>query len=125
MDVHVNLSRVHFVCADMFPALYCRFNAYRFLANILETILQPLLDRMEVIEVSGYEKSMVAERYVAPQAKVASGLKDADVLLDPTAVDVFSKYYCRESGAGNLKRRIQERTSCVCRANVIGAALIR
>jgi len=79
---------------------------------------------MQVIEISGYEKSMVAERYVAPQ-EVASGLKDADVVLDPTAVDVFSKYYCRESGVGNLKRRIQERTSCVCRANVIGAALIR
>jgi Lon-like ATP-dependent protease len=123
MDVHVNLSRVHFVCAGMFPALYCRFNAYRFLANILDTT-QPLLDRMQVIEISGYEKSMVAERYVAPQ-EVASGLKDADVVLDPTAVDVFSKYYCRESGVGNLKRRIQERTSCVCRANVIGAALIR
>jgi Lon-like ATP-dependent protease len=66
---------------------------------------------MEVIEVSGYvseEKSMIAERYLGPQAKEASGLKDADVMLDPTAVDVLIKYYCRESGVRNLKKHIDK-----------------
>ena len=94
-----------------FPALYCRFNAYGFLANILDTIPPPLLDRMEVIEVSGYvseEKSMIAERYLGPQAKKASGLEDADVVLDPTSVDVLIKYYCRESGVRNLKKHIDK-----------------
>jgi len=66
---------------------------------------------MEVIEVSGYvseEKSMIAERYLGPQAKKASGLEDADVVLDPTSVDVLIKYYCRESGVRNLKKHIDK-----------------
>jgi len=66
---------------------------------------------MEVIEVSGYvseEKSMIAERYLGPQAKEASGLKDADVLLDPASVEVLIKYYCRESGVRNLKKHIDK-----------------
>ena len=80
-------------------------------ANVLDTIPAPLLDRMEVIEVSGYvseEKSMIAERYLGPQAKEASGLKDADVVLDPASVDVLIKYYCRESGVRNLKKHIDK-----------------
>ncbi|KAI0300794.1 ATP-dependent protease La [Russula brevipes] len=95
MDVPVDLSRVLFVCT----------------ANILDTIPAPLLDRMEVIEVSGYvseEKSMIAERYLGRQAKEASGLKDADVVLDPATVDVLIKYYCRESGVRNLKKHIDK-----------------
>ena len=66
---------------------------------------------MEVIEVSGYvseEKSMIAERYLGPQAKEASGLKDTDVVLDPASVDVLIKYYCRESGVRNLKKHIDK-----------------
>ena len=81
------------------------------LANNLDTIPAPLLDRMEVIEVSGYvseEKSVIADRYLGPQAKEASGLKDADVLLEPSAVDVLIKYYCRESGVRNLKKHIEK-----------------
>ncbi len=92
-------------------ALCGQSNAYMFLANILDTIPAPLLDRMEVIEVSGYvseEKSMIAERYLGPQAKEASGLKDADVVLDPASVDVLIKYYCRESGVRSLKKHIDK-----------------
>lgn len=78
---------------------------------MLDTIPPPLLDRMEVIEVSGYvseEKSMIAERYLGPQAKKASGLENADVVLDPASVDVLIKYYCRESGVRNLKKHIDK-----------------
>ncbi|KAJ7111840.1 ATP-dependent protease La [Mycena epipterygia] len=95
MDVPVDLSRVLFVCT----------------ANNLDTIPAPLLDRMEVLEVSGYvseEKAQIASQYLGPQAKEASGLKDADVLLDPRAVDVLIKYYCRESGVRNLKKHIEK-----------------
>ena len=81
------------------------------IANNLDTIPAPLLDRMEVIEASGYvseEKSMIAEKYLGPQAREASGLKNADVLLDPASVDVLIKYYCRESGVRNLKKHIEK-----------------
>ncbi|KAG6887797.1 ATP-dependent Lon protease pim1 [Termitomyces sp. T32_za158] len=95
MDVPVDLSRVLFVCT----------------ANNLETIPAPLLDRMEVLEVSGYvseEKAVIAERYLAPQAREASGLGMANVVLDREAVDVLIKYYCRESGVRNLKKHIEK-----------------
>lgn len=95
MDVPVDLSRVLFVCT----------------ANNLDTIPAPLLDRMEVLEVSGYvseEKCVIAEKYLGPQAKEASGLKGADVVLEPSTVDVLIKYYCRESGVRNLKKHIDK-----------------
>ena len=78
---------------------------------MLDTIPAPLLDRMEVLEVSGYvseEKAQIASRYLGPQAKEASGLKEADVELDPAAVDMLIKYYCRESGVRNLKKHIDK-----------------
>lgn len=80
-------------------------------ANNLDTIPAPLLDRMEVLEVSGYvseEKCVIAEKYLGPQAKEASGLKDTDVVLEPSTVDVLIKYYCRESGVRNLKKHIDK-----------------
>ncbi|TFK99377.1 ATP-dependent protease La [Pterulicium gracile] len=95
MDVPVDLSRVLFVCT----------------ANNLDTIPAPLLDRMEVLEVSGYvadEKAVIADKYLGPQAKEASGLKDADVILEPSAIDILIKYYCRESGVRNLKKHIEK-----------------
>ena len=69
------------------------------------------MDRMEVLEVSGYvseEKAVIADKYLGPQAKEASGLKDADVQLEPAAIDVLIKYYCRESGVRNLKKHIDK-----------------
>ncbi|EJU04949.1 ATP-dependent protease La [Dacryopinax primogenitus] len=98
MDVPVDLSRVLFVCT----------------ANVLDTIPAPLLDRMEVLEVSGYvadEKSVIADKYLAPQAREASGLKDVDVTLEPAAIDSLIKYYCRESGVRNLKKHIDKACS--------------
>lgn len=64
-----------------------------------------------MLEVSGYvseEKCKIAEQYLGPQAKEASGLKDADVQLDPSAIDVLIKYYARESGVRNLKKHIEK-----------------
>lgn len=95
MDVPVDLSRVLFVCT----------------ANNLDTIPAPLLDRMEVLEVSGYvseEKSAIADRYLGPQAKESSGLGSADVVLEKEAVEMLIKYYCRESGVRNLKKHIEK-----------------
>jgi Lon-like ATP-dependent protease len=95
MDVPVDLSKVLFVCT----------------ANVLDTIPGPLLDRMEVIELSGYiaeEKAAIAEKYLAPTAKTAAGLENVHVNLTPEAIDMLIKNYCRESGVRNLKKHIDK-----------------
>jgi ATP-dependent Lon protease len=95
MDVPVDLSRVLFVCT----------------ANTLDTIPAPLLDRMEVMEVSGYvtdEKVAIASKYLAPQAKDGAGLKDANVQLLPEAINDLIRYYARESGVRRLKQHIEK-----------------
>ncbi|KAL8705284.1 MAG: hypothetical protein Q9201_001615 [Fulgogasparrea decipioides] len=95
MDVPVDLSKVLFVCT----------------ANMTDTIPRPLLDRMEMIELSGYvadEKMAIAERYLAPAAKELSGLKDVAVTLDEAAIEELIKSYCRESGVRNLKKQIEK-----------------
>ncbi|PGH03717.1 ATP-dependent protease La [Helicocarpus griseus UAMH5409] len=95
MDVPVDLSKVLFVCT----------------ANMTDTIPRPLLDRMEMIELSGYvadEKMAIAERYLAPSAKEMSGLKNVDVQLEKDAIEELIKSYCRESGVRNLKKQIEK-----------------
>ncbi|KAA6414746.1 MAG: ATP-dependent protease La [Lasallia pustulata] len=95
MDVPVDLSKVLFVCT----------------ANMTDTIPRPLLDRMEMIELSGYvadEKMAIAERYLAPAAKELSGLKNVDVALQKNAIEELIKSYCRESGVRNLKKQIEK-----------------
>ncbi|TPX14995.1 uncharacterized protein E0L32_004825 [Thyridium curvatum] len=95
MDVPVDLSKVLFVCT----------------ANMTDTIPRPLLDRMEVIRLSGYvsdEKMAIAEKYLAPAAKEMAGLKDADVQMSEDAIEELIKYYCRESGVRNLKKQIEK-----------------
>lgn len=95
MDVPVDLSKVLFVCT----------------ANMTDTIPRPLLDRMELIELSGYvadEKMAIAERFLAPAAKDMSGLKDVDVGLSKDAIEELINRYCRESGVRNLKKQIEK-----------------
>ena len=95
MDVPVDLSKVLFVCT----------------ANMTDTIPRPLLDRMELIELSGYvsdEKMAIAERFLAPAAKDLSGLKDVDVALNKDAIEELINKYCRESGVRNLKKHIEK-----------------
>ena len=95
MDLPVDLSKVLFVCT----------------ANMTDTIPRPLLDRMELIELSGYvadEKMAIAERFLAPAAKDLSGLWDADVALNKDAIEELINKYCRESGVRNLKKQIEK-----------------
>jgi Lon-like ATP-dependent protease len=95
MDVPVDLSKVLFVCT----------------ANVTDTIPRPLLDRMELIELSGYvadEKMAIAEKYLAPAARELTGLKDVDVNLEKEAIEELIKSYCRESGVRNLKKQIEK-----------------
>lgn len=95
MDVPIDLSKVLFVCT----------------ANVLDTIPGPLLDRMEVIQLSGYisdEKVAIASRYLAPTAKEAAGLEGTNVTLHDDAIEALIKNYCRESGVRNLKKQIDK-----------------
>lgn len=95
MDVPVDLSKVLFVCT----------------ANMTDTIPRPLLDRMEVIRLSGYvsdEKMAIADKYLGPAAKELAGLKGADVTLSDDAIQELIKSYCRESGVRNLKKQIEK-----------------
>lgn len=95
MDIPIDLSKVLFVCT----------------ANTLSTIPGPLLDRMEVIEISGYiedEKIKIAEKYLAPEAKKNTGLENVNVELSESAIRALIKNYCRESGVRNLKKQIDK-----------------
>ncbi|WZL74128.1 endopeptidase La [Clostridiaceae bacterium 35-E11] len=78
-------------------------------ANSLGTIPRPLLDRMEVIEVSGYteeEKLNIAQRYLLPKQKKEHGLKENHLHLSEQTIRDVINYYTRESGVRNLERQL-------------------
>jgi ATP-dependent Lon protease len=78
-------------------------------ANNLDTIPQPLLDRMEIIYVSSYletEKLQIARRHLVPKQLEAHGLDDKKVFIDDSALLELIRYYCREAGVRNLEREI-------------------
>ena len=78
-------------------------------ANSTETIPRPLLDRMEVIEVSGYteeEKVKIAQKYLVPKQMKAHGLKKKNFAISEKAIRDLINYYTRESGVRNLEREI-------------------
>ncbi|AFM43183.1 ATP-dependent proteinase [Desulfosporosinus acidiphilus SJ4] len=78
-------------------------------ANTLDTIPRPLLDRMEVISISGYtedEKVNIAKRYLVPKQKKAHGLKEDVLSVDEEMLLKIIQNYTRESGVRNLERQI-------------------
>ncbi|GIX69369.1 lon protease homolog, mitochondrial [Caerostris extrusa] len=90
-----DLSKVLFICT----------------ANVIDTIPEPLRDRMEIIAVSGYvaeEKIAIAEQYLIPQARVSTGVKEDQVTLNTDALQKLIKSYCRESGVRNLQKHIEK-----------------
>lgn len=95
LDVPVDLSKVLFICT----------------ANVLDTIPEPLRDRMELIEMSGYvaeEKVAIAKQYLIPQAKKDSGVTDDNIDIHENALTTLIKSYCRESGVRNLQKHIEK-----------------
>ena len=77
-------------------------------ANSLN-IPQALLDRMEIIRLSGYtedEKVAIAERYLVPKQVKANGLKEGELQVQESAVRDIVRYYTRESGVRSLDREI-------------------
>ena len=78
-------------------------------ANTTSTIPRPLLDRMEVIEISSYteeEKVMIAERYLVPKMIAENGLKKSQLNITESAIRDMIEYYTREAGVRNLERMI-------------------
>ncbi|XP_067086078.1 lon protease homolog, mitochondrial isoform X1 [Osmerus mordax] len=95
LDVPVDLSKVLFICT----------------ANVTDTIPEPLRDRMEMINVSGYvaqEKLAIAERYLVPQLRAQCGLTEEKTAISSEALNLLIKQYCRESGVRNLQKQVEK-----------------
>ncbi|KRZ08674.1 Lon protease -like protein, mitochondrial [Trichinella zimbabwensis] len=95
LDVAVDLSKVLFICT----------------ANVINTIPEPLRDRMEMIEVSGYvaeEKLNIAKKYLIPQTMAECGIKDGIISIENNSLELLIKQYCRESGVRNLRKQIEK-----------------
>jgi ATP-dependent Lon protease len=83
-------------------------------ANTLETIPPPLLDRMEIIQLSGYtegEKVAIAKGYLIPRQVRENGLRSGEVSFTSDALKTIINLYTREAGVRNLERRI----GAICR----------
>ncbi|KAJ8108459.1 hypothetical protein ONZ43_g6419 [Nemania bipapillata] len=87
-------------------------------ANSLDTIPGPLLDRMEILEFSGYttlEKRHIASRHLVPKQIRVNGLQEDQVKFSDEVVSKIIESYTRESGVRNLEREI----GSVCRAKAV------
>ena len=95
LEVDYDLSKVMFIAT----------------ANNLNTIPGPLLDRMELIEVSGYiteEKIEIAKRHLIPKEMENVGLKKGDIKLNKAAIEYIIENYTRESGVRELSKKISK-----------------
>ena len=78
-------------------------------ANDIQNIPRPLLDRMEVIEISSYtenEKFHIAKEHLVPKQKKANGLKEAQLVIEDEALMEVISGYTREAGVRSLERQI-------------------
>lgn len=92
-------------------------------ANTTETIPRPLLDRMEVIEVSGYtedDKLNIAKQYLVPKQIKENGLTNRNIGFTKSGLQTIINYYTRESGVRNLEREIGTLCRRVARKYVSG-----
>ncbi|MCC8153761.1 MAG: endopeptidase La [Tannerellaceae bacterium] len=95
LDIDYDLSKVMFIAT----------------ANNLNTISQPLLDRMELIEVSGYimeEKVQIAARHLVPKQMEAHGISKGTVKFQKKALQDIVSSYTRESGVRDLDKKIAQ-----------------
>lgn len=124
LDLPFDLSKVFFITT----------------ANTLDTISQPLLDRMEIIRLQGYserEKAEIARRYLWPRRLKEAGLDASQVLLSDDVLNLVISRYTREAGVrqleqmlGRLTRKValtfadlpdgHERTPVTIHADVLG-----
>jgi len=93
IDVDYDLSKVMFIAT----------------ANNLQNIPQPLLDRMELIELSGYlteEKIEIARKHLVPKQLDANGMKKGEVKFSKATLEAIIENYTRESGVRELEKKI-------------------
>ena len=93
LDVDYDLSKVMFIAT----------------ANNLQNIPQPLLDRMELIELSGYlteEKIEIARKHLVPKQLDANGMKKGEVKFPKSTLEAIIEDYTRESGVRELEKKI-------------------
>ena len=86
-------------------------------ANSLDTVSRPLLDRMEIIELSGYtsnEKFHIAKDYLVKKSMKNNGLDDNDLTISDDAIEAVIGYYTREAGVRKLEQQIGK----ICRKAV-------
>lgn len=80
-------------------------------ANVLDTIPDPLKDRMEIIRLSGYiasEKVEIAQRYLIPKNRKNMGLKSSQVIFMKKALETIIHGYARESGVRSLENNVKK-----------------
>jgi len=80
-------------------------------ANSLDSIPRPLLDRMEVIRLSGYieeEKVAIAQKYLVPKSAAAAGLAKGSVKYAKKALAEISRRYAREAGMRNYEKSLDK-----------------
>ncbi len=95
LDIPYDLSKVLFVTT----------------ANQLDTIPEPLLDRMEIIRLSGYiqeEKVQIARQYLIPRQLQEHGFGKSDVRFSEAAIALVADKYAREAGVRNLEKQIRK-----------------
>ncbi len=95
LDIPYDLSKVLFITT----------------ANQLDTIPPPLLDRMEVINLSGYileEKVQIAKKYLIPRQLTEHGFNKGDVVFSDKAIALIADKYAREAGVRNLEKQIRK-----------------
>ena len=92
-------------------------------ANYKDAIPRPLLDRMEIIDISGYveeEKVQIALRHLIPKQIENHGLEKRQIHFEEAAVRDIINYYTREAGVRNLERKISEVCRKAAKTIVIG-----
>lgn len=93
LELDYDLSDVMFVCT----------------ANSMQTMPRPLLDRMEIIRLSGYtedEKLEIVKRHLLKKQMKATGLKKDEFKISDNALRDLIRYYTREAGVRNLEREV-------------------
>ncbi|CAL9522118.1 Lon protease [Streptomyces sp. enrichment culture] len=78
-------------------------------ANVLESIPQPLLDRMELVRLDGYtedEKVVIARDHLVPRQRERAGLESGEVVLEEDALRRLAGEYTREAGVRDLERSV-------------------